>query len=138
MSEENEKTVSQSSPDNIPSGKKSKKKEKPAKKKPVKTAAPRDWNGTICLFFAGLVLLVLIAANLVTLLSSSNFMQTLIFLGTLDVLGLCIVAVPVMFYRKREDINVFNVLLGIASSAMFIGVIVMITEFFRYGFTFKP
>ncbi|MDR3182807.1 MAG: hypothetical protein LBT89_07815 [Planctomycetaceae bacterium] len=115
------------------------KKPKPAKKeKTPKEKTPRDLHSNLCLTFAGCVIAVLLLQNVFAFFRGSGILQTLCFIGIFDIIGLCAVAVPVMFYRNKDELDVFKVMLGVSSMALFAGVLIMLTEFFRYGFVIKP
>lgn len=124
---------------------------KPAKKERAKKTKPKkekrqgdllrsgDLQGTLCLVFAGFLTFALLTHNIASILCrGDSLLQTLCFIGAFDIVGLCGIAVPVLFYRYKEDLDLFKVMLGISSAALFVGVLMMLTEFFRYGFMIKP
>ena len=117
----------------------SEKKKKVAKeKKSASERTPVDFGGTICIVFSALWLACLLVFNIVALLYAQeagiSLMQILTFMGAINIVGLAALSVPVLFYKFPQGRTLPNVMLGIAAVAIFIGVQVAITEFYRYGF----
>jgi hypothetical protein len=74
--------------------------------------------------------------NIAALLSgeSGKLMQTLAFMGAINIVGLAAMSVPVLFYRFPKERTLPNVMLGVSVVALFIALQIAITEFYRYGF----
>ena len=123
---------------------KKEKKEKVVKDKdaPAKPAVPRDWGTILCVLFSLFLLVSLLTFNAATFLSrdaSSTLMGTLCFLGAFNLVGLTLVAVPILFYKFPKERTLPNVLLGISVGAMFTGVLFLVNNFYYYyGFTVSP
>jgi hypothetical protein len=68
------------------------------------------------------------------LTGGKSLMQTLCFLGAINIVGLAAATVPILFYRFPKERTLPNVMLGIAAVAMFCSLLVVVTEFYLYGF----
>jgi hypothetical protein len=131
---------------------KKEKKEKPKKEKKVKPKRERSVNAgawksgdlvsTLCLSSACFLLLGLVVMNLGAFAfppKGAAFMGTVMYLVLADLVGLFgIVAVPLLYFKYKDGLELFKVLLGVSVMAMSFGVIILLTEFFRYNFTIKP
>ena len=114
---------------------KKEKREKAPKDKDAtdKPAVPRDWGTILCTAFSVFLLVSLLLFNVGTFLSrGDNLMHTLCFLGAFNVVGLVLVAVPVLFYKFPQERTLPNVMLGISVGAMFTGVLVLVHNYFDY------
>ena len=118
------------------------KKEKTPKDKEVagsRPAVPRDWGTILCIAFSVFLFASLLAFNVATFLTGGkNLMLTLCFLGAFNIVGLVLVAVPVLFYKFPQERTLPNVMLGISVGAMFTGVLFCVVEFYRYDFVMTP
>ena len=127
-----------------PKAKKEKvKKEKVIKeKKPAGELVPRDWGTILCIAFSVFLLISLLTFNVATFLSrdeGSTLMGTLCFLGAFNLVGLTLVAVPVLFYKFPQERTLPNVMFGISVGAMFTGVLLLVNNFYHYyGFVVSP
>ena len=125
-----------------PGKKVSLKKEKDEKtEKPPREPVPRNWETILCIAFSVFLLVSLLMFNIAALLTrgpQSTFLQTLCFMGTINLMGLPAAAVPYLFYKLPKGRTLPNVMLGIAAVAMFGGLMFMVTDFYRYGFIIKP
>jgi len=134
--------------DKAPKGKEIKEKQPKAKKekaikekKPRGESAPLDWGAILCLAFSAFLLVSLLVFNIAGILSreeNSTIMGTLCFLGAFNIVGLVLVAVPLLFYKFPQERTLPNVLLGISVGAMFSGVGFLVIEFSRYSFVVNP
>lgn len=126
--------------------KKSKKKKKPAiekkkKEKPVKE--PMEIGAVLSLVFAILLLIGLIAVNVYIAMVQPykdlgvGMASTIYYLVFVDVFGLCGVAPFFLFYVYHKGLDFFKVMLGVSVTTMSIGVILLLTAFYRYDFTIK-
>ena len=114
---------------------KKEKKEKVPKDKDTadKPVMPRDWGTILCIAFSVFLLVSLLIFNIGTFLSrGDSLMQTLCFLGAFDIIGLVLVAVPVLFYKFPQERTLPNVMLGISVAAMFTGVLIFVHNYFDY------
>jgi len=116
------------------------KKEKVAKeKKPAGETTPLDWGTVLCIAFSAFLLVSLLVFNIAAIFTAgTSLMQTLCFLGAFNVVGLVLVAVPLLFYKFPKERTLPNVLLGISVAAMFTGIEFLIIEFSRYSFIVSP
>jgi len=122
---------------------KKEKKEKVAKDEEAtdKPAVPRDWGTILCIAFSVFLLVSLLVFNVAAFLTaeSGKIMQTLCFLGAFNIVGLALVAVPVLFYKFPKERTLPNVMLGISVGAMFTGVLFLVNNFYHYyGFAISP
>ena len=117
---------------------KRKKKEKVVKeKKPAGERTPLDLGTMLCIAFAAFWLVSLLMFNIAGLLSrepESSLMQTLCFMGAINLVGLIPACVPILFYKFPAERTLLNVMLGISVVALFTGVMMTMTDFYRYGF----
>jgi hypothetical protein len=103
---------------------------------PKVSAEPLDW---IIIAFSGFLFFALLVHNVASILAGGgSVMQTLCYISAFDIVGLCAAAAPFMCIKERKHINLFQVLLGMSSTALCLGVLVLLTEFYRYGFIIKP
>ena len=113
-------------------------KEKESSSEPV----PRDWGTVLCIIFSVFLLVSLLTFNVAALFSrdaNSTIMGTLCFLGAFNLIGLTLVAVPVLFYKFPKERTLPNVLLGVSAAAMFTGVLLLVSNFYYYyGFAISP
>jgi len=132
-------------------GKKSK--EKPEKKKKAKTekpareSGPMSLGGVLSLCFGILALLGLGTINALIFTAPATpgigGSSTMYYAVGVNVFGLALVAVPFLFWmfykgkEKEQDLQLFDVLLGIALMAFVVGVLCLLTALYRYDFTFK-
>ena len=121
------------------------KKEKVVKEKAVKEkrpVVPRDWGTILCVVFSVFLLASLLMFNVATFLSrdaNSTLMGTLCFLGAFNLVGLTLVAVPILLYKFPQERTLPNVLLGLSVGAMFTGVLLLVHNFYHYyGFVVGP
>ena len=118
------------------------KKEKAPKDKEAvnKPALPRDGGTILCIAFSAFLLVSLLMFNVATFLTGGNsLMQTLCFLGAFNIIGLMLVAVPMLFYKFPQERTLPNVLLGISVGALFTSVLFFVHNFYYYyGFTLNP
>jgi len=125
-----------------PEIKESLKKEKTEKaEKPSGESVPRDWEMILCIAFSVFLLVSLLMFNIAALFirgPESTMMQTLCFIGAINLIGLPAAAVPYMFYKFPKERTLPNVMLGIAAVAMLGGLMFVVTDFYRYGFIIKP
>lgn len=143
-------------------GKKGKKKAKAKKEKPVKKKKEKSKNekkpgdgmglpGGLSLVLGLLLLAALIAHNVFSILypiDGVGFTSTICYLIGVDVFGLFAVAVPFMFFFNRDKkdaettpdqkLDFFKVVLGTSVIAMSLGVILLLTAWYRYDFEIKP
>ena len=119
-------------------------KEKPQKAPKEKTAAgesaPRDLGSVLCIAFSVFLFASLVVFNLATLLlGGGSLMGTLCFLGAFNIVGLALVAVPILLYKYPQERTLSNVLLGISVGAVFSGVLFLVNNFYQYyGFAISP
>ena len=103
---------------------------------------PRDWGTVLCIAFSVFLLASLLMFNVATFLSrgtDSTLMGTLCFLGAFNLVGLTLVAVPVLFYKFPQERTLPNVMLGLSVCAMFTGVLFFVNNFYHYyGFAIRP
>ena len=118
------------------------KKEKVIKeKKPVGERMPLDLPAVLCIAFSVFLLVSLLMFNIAAILTrgpESTIMQTLCFLGTFNIVGLAAAAVPILFYYSPKERTLPNVLLGVSAVASFSGLLMLLNEFYRYGFLLSP
>jgi len=118
------------------------KKEKTVKeKKPAGERVPLDLAAILCIAFSVFLFVSLLMFNIAAILTrgpESTIMQTLCFLGAFNIIGLAAAAVPVLFYKFPKEQTLPNVLLGISAVASFSGLLMLLTEFYRYGFLLNP
>jgi hypothetical protein len=94
-----------------------------------------DVPGILCLAAAGTLLLIMLVQNVMSLVfCGGSILRAVCYVAAFDIIGLGAVAVPALIYKHRSEIGLFNVLLGVSSMALFVGVLIMLTEFYRYGF----
>jgi len=140
LSEEGESESSEGEGDTgeEPKKGKRKKKEKVVKeKKPAGERAPLDLATMLCIAFSVFWLVSLLMFNIAGLLSrgpESSLMQTLCFMGAINIVGLIPACVPILFYKFPAERTLPNVMLGISVVALFTGVMMTLTDFYRYGF----
>jgi hypothetical protein len=106
-----------------------------------KESAPRDWETALCVAFSVFLLASLLMFNLAALLSrtaDSTIMQTLCFIGAINLIGLPAASVPYLLYTFPKERTLPNVMLGIAAVAMIGGMMFIVTDFYRYGFMISP
>ena len=99
--------------------------------------APLDWGALLCIIFSVFLLASLVTFNIAAVLtrgSDSTILQTLCFIGAINIIGLAAASVPVLFYRFPKERTLPNVLLGISVVALFTGVLMALYEFYNYGF----
>jgi len=115
------------------------KKEKVVKeKKPLKDLTPRDMGTALCVAFTLFLFASMLVFNIAAFFTSgSSMMQTLCFLGAFNIVGLALIAVPLLFYKFPQERTLPNVLLGISVVAIFSGVLILLTEFSNYSFILK-
>ena len=118
---------------------------KPKKEKVIKEKTssgepvPRDWGTILCIAFSVFLLVSLLMFNIAGFLTrGASLMQTLCFLGAIDIIGLAAASVPILFYKFPQERTLPNVMLGIAAVAMFSTLLFAVTEFYRYGFIMTP
>ena len=132
---------------------KKKRKEKPEKKKREKKvkqpreSGPMDPGSILSLCLGILALLGLGAVNALIFTAPATpgigGSSTIYYAVGVNVLGLAFVAVPFLFWKfskgkeKEQNLQLFDVLLGIALMAFVIGVLCLLTALYRYDFTFK-
>ena len=116
------------------------KKEKSPKEKSDKPALPRDWGTILCIAFSVFLFVSLLTFNVATFLTGGgSFLQTLCFLGAFNLVGLTLVAVPVLFYKFPQERTLPNVLLGVSVGALFTSVLLLVNNFYHYyGFAISP
>jgi hypothetical protein len=116
------------------------KKEKVAKeKKPVGERMPRDLGTILCIALSAFWLVSLLMFNIAGFLTrGDSIMQTLCFLGAINIIGLPVAAVPLLFYKFPKERTLPNVMLGVATAAMFGTLLIAVTEFYSYGFILQP
>ena len=120
--------------------KKKGKKEKVVKeKKPAGERAPLEVGEILCIGFTALWLACMLLFNIVALLyyfqgEGVSLLQTLAFMGAINIVGLAGASVPILFYRFPKERTLPNVMLGISAFAMFIAIQIAVTGFYRYGF----
>ena len=116
------------------------KKEKTEKaEKPARESVPRDWETILCMAFSLFLLASLVMFNVAAFLTRGpDIWQTLCFMGVINLIGLPAAAVPYLFYKFPKERTLPNVMLGIAAVAMFSGLILIVTDFYRYAFMIKP
>jgi len=118
------------------------KKEKTVKeKKSAGERIPLDLAAILCIAFSVFLLVSLLMFNIAAIFTrgpESTIMQTLCFLGAFNIIGLAAAAVPVLLYKFPEGRTLPNVLLGISAVASFSGLLMLLTEFYRYGFLLSP
>ncbi len=128
-----------------------KKKQSKAKKekKPRKSGGaaghrePLGLEGVLCLVLGGLLALGLILSNVYVILSDrsafgiglSSLITYIVFVDFVGLIG--VVSVPFLFLAYRKTLDVFKVGLGLSAMAMSLGVMLLVTEFFRYDFMIK-
>ena len=108
---------------------------------------------SFCFFFLTLISLSVLNVLIFTVSPTPGIgsSSTLYYAIGVNVFGLIFVIVPFMFWRvnvwkcylsKSEDedknLHLFDVLLGIALMALVIGVLCLLTVFYRYDFMLKP
>ena len=118
------------------------KKEKTVKeKKPAGERIPLDLPAILCIAFSVFLMVSLLMFNIAAILSrgpESTIMQTLCFLGAFNIIGLAAAAVPILFYKLPQERTLPNVLLGISAVASFSGLLMLLNEFYCYGFLLRP
>lgn len=108
-------------------------------KKPLGELVPQDLGAALCVAFTVLLLISLAVCNIAAFLTrGSSILQTLCFLGAFNIVGLVLLAVPILFYKFPNERTLPNVLLGISVVALFSGVLVLVSEFYSYSFILKP
>ncbi|GHT14207.1 hypothetical protein FACS1894170_10990 [Planctomycetales bacterium] len=116
---------------------KSEKPEKSADRESV--FSTNDIPGILCLAAAGALVLIMLVQNVMSLLfHTDSIFCAVCYVASFDIIGLGAVTVPVLIYKRRAEIGLFNVLLGVSAAALFGGVLIMLTEFYHYGFVIKP
>ncbi len=128
-----------------PEKKKKEKKEKPAKEKGPRE--PMDLGAVLSLCFGILALLGLIGINALIFTAPATpgigGSSTIYYAVGVNVFGLVFVAVPFLFWKfskgkeKEQNLQMFDVLLGIALMALAVGIVCFLTAFYRYDFTIK-
>jgi hypothetical protein len=105
-----------------------------------KPTVPRDWGTILCVAFSVFLLVSLLMFNVATLLTSGDsILGTLTFLGAFNLVGLALVAVPILFYKFPQERTLPNVMLGLSVGAMFTGVLFHVNNFYQYyGFAISP
>jgi len=105
-----------------------------------KPAVPRDWGTVLCIAFSLFLLVSFLMFNIGTLLTSGDsLLGTLTFLGAFNLVGLALVAVPVLFYKFPQERTLPNVMLGVSVGAMFTGILFLVNNFYwYYGFAISP
>jgi len=123
-----------------PKPKKEKKEKAPKEAKEKAPAVPRDWGTILCIAFSVFLLASLLTFNVATFLTAGDkMMETLCFLAAFNLVGLALVAVPVLFYKFPRERTLPNVLLGISTSAIFTGVLFHVCNAYHYyGFAIRP
>ena len=103
-------------------------------------AVPRDWGTILCIAFSVFLLVSLLIFNVAAFLTAGgSLMQTLCFLGAFNIVGLVLVAVPILFYKFPQERTLPNVLLGLSVGALFTSVLLFVHNFYYYyDFTLKP
>ena len=130
--------------------KKPEKKKKEKKAKPVRESGPRepmDIGSVLSLCFGVLALLGLIAVNALIFTAPAapgiGGSSTMYYAVGINVFGLVFVAVPFLFWKfhkgkeREQDLQLFDVMLGLALMAFVIGVLCLLTAIYRYDFTIK-
>ena len=120
-------------------GKKEKKEKVVKEKKPAGERAPLEVGEILCIGFTALWLACMLLFNIVALLyyfqgEGISLLQTLAFMGAINVVGLAGASVPILFYRFPKERTLPNVMLGISAFAIFIAIQIAVTGFYRYGF----
>ena len=135
-----------------PKAKKEKKEKAPKEgESSDKPAVPRDLGTILCIAFSVFLLVSLLMFNVATLLTystescreclnpASTLMGTLCFLGAFNIVGLVLIAIPVLFYKFPQERTLPNVMLGLSVGAMFSGVLFQVNNFYQYyGFAISP
>jgi len=122
-----------------PKGKKEKKEKVVKEKKPLREWVPRDLETILCIAFSVFFLAVLLVFNIASLVTrGDSLMQTLCFMGAMNIMGLAAAAVPILFYKFPKERTLPNVMLGIAAIAVFISLQSAVIEFYRYSFIMTP
>ena len=105
-----------------------------------KQVVPRDWGTILCVVFTLFLLVSFLMVNIGGFLSAGDsIMQTLCFLGAINIVGAPLVAVPILFYKFPRERTLPNVLLGLSVGAMFTGVLFLVNNFYQYyGFALSP
>jgi len=117
------------------------KKEKSVKEpKPAGDRVPLDLAAILCIAFSVFLLVSLLVFNVAAFLTAGgSLMQTLCFLGAFNIIGLVLVAVPILFYKFPQERTLPNVLLGLSAGALFTSVLLFVHNFYYYyGFTLSP
>jgi len=118
------------------------KKEKTVKEKePAGERVPLDSATILCIVFSVFLLVSLLVFNIAAILTrgpESTIMQTLCFMGAFNIIGLAAAAVPTLLYYYPKERTLPNVLLGVSAVASFGGLLLLLTEFYRYGFLLNP
>ena len=136
-----------------PKKKGKKDKEKPEKKKKEKKEkvagdpSPMSLGGVLSLGFGILALLGLGTVNALIFTAPATpgigGSSTMYYVVGVNVFGLAFVAVPFLFWmfykgkKEEQDLQLFDVLLGVALMAFVVGVLCLLTALYRYDFTFK-
>ena len=126
------------------------KNKKEKQRKSLRRAEPRepmDPGSTLSLCFGFVLLLALIVANALIFTAPETpgigGSSTIFYAVAVNVFGLVIIGVPLLFWKHRkgkepqQSLQLFDVFLGVALMAMAIGVLCLLTVFFRYDFTIK-
>jgi hypothetical protein len=129
---------------------KKEKKKKEKKEKPVKERGPRepmDLGAILSLCFGAVAVLVLIVLNVLIFIAPAtpgiDGSSTIYYAVGVNLFGLAFVAVTFLFWKfqkgkeQTENLQLFDVLLGVAVIAFVIGVLCLWTALYRYDFTFK-
>ncbi len=107
------------------------------------TAEPLGLEGILYLSFGGVLLLMLLIWNVLAFMGDTKALgigisSVIYYVILMDVIGLVgIVSVPFLLFQYRKTVDVFKVGLGLSVMAMSMGVILLLTAFFRYDFTIK-
>ncbi|MDR1964067.1 MAG: hypothetical protein LBQ50_09845 [Planctomycetaceae bacterium] len=122
---------------------KDKKDKQPEKTEKIKSnRKPIGLGSALSLTFGGLLLFALVVVNIVQFVSPPSdvsFSSIIYYLIGVDLIGgIGIVAVPFLFHVYKKEIDLFQIMLGISVMALSFAVLLLMTEYFRYGFTRKP
>lgn len=122
------------------------KKEKPLKVKkekvPKTPRVPGDSDtaglqlpGMIAMGCCALLLVIFLIANALVFLNGGLDGTNMMFLISMDLIAVIVVAVPFLIYKARGEVSLFEVGLGVALVAVSIGAILLLAEWKNYKFT---
>ena len=116
---------------------KARKEKKPREKK---EGAGFSWAGTTYLVLAILALIAAVAGVVYFIINApagATVMYYLVPIPAFAIIGLCIAAVPFLFWRVQDKLRYGEVMLGLAVVALAIGLIAAFIELYQYDFIFK-